>query len=158
MDKTSMTVANECPATRPGRTGLSSAHHPLSPQGDLTEERRVWESSWGRKDISHLRSFLMIGTNFANSGGLPRGGDPKGRRFPEAPGGDGLAGRGCPGNPGRASPSSFPSPRPPPPPAPGAEPPPRLRLLPGRVESECPRSWRGGRQATPAYRLLLLDP
>lgn len=49
MDKTPMTVADVCPATRPGRSLVSSTHHPLDLRGDHTREKAGLEELLGKK-------------------------------------------------------------------------------------------------------------
>lgn len=51
MDKFPMTVADVYPATRPSRTRVSSARHPLDSHGEHTEEKVGLEKLLGKKEI-----------------------------------------------------------------------------------------------------------
>lgn len=62
MDKFPMTVADVYPATRPSRTRVSSARHPLDSRGERTEEKASLEKLLGQKE-NFLSLVLSLDRN-----------------------------------------------------------------------------------------------
>lgn len=158
MDKVPMTVADVYPATRPGRTGVGSVRHPPDPHGDRTEDKA---GRLGEERQFPISALSLGGDLVCKLRRSTPGVTVQERRLLGARGRGRPAGEGCPGNPGRASPSSAPSSSS----SPSRRPTLRTaaaRLLPRRLEAKGPgRRTVGGEEEgrqVKAYRLLLLDP
>lgn len=152
MDKVSMTVDDVFPETRPGRTGVSSALHPLVYH---TEEKADLENLSGKKGHFLSRVLSLDGDLLCKLWRSSPGVTTPRRRGSGRRGAEGTSGRGLPreSRPSLAlqRPSSAPSCLLLPAPEPRAA---AARLLPGGWDpsapgGSAPAGWKGGgRQAT----------